>query len=85
MKKTLFMGVMLGAIASIILGASIQSVSATADRCVSQRTTTTTGTLCDLDKDEAKDMKQQCREQKDEGLKCSSSQTGHGEFGNFEK
>ena len=29
-----------------------------------------------------KDIKQQCR---DNGFKCSSSQTGFGEFGNFDK
>jgi len=89
MEKIIIMGLMMGIITtaaiSTILGVSVQSVSATADRCITQRQGESTGTLCGLDKDEAKDMKQQCRELKDEGVKCSSSQTGHGDFGNFEK
>lgn len=61
------------------------------DRCVSVQSRDgsdinddgDTGTGCDQNKQQAKDAKDQCRESDD--VKCSSSQTGFGEFGNFYK
>jgi hypothetical protein len=54
-----------------------------ADKCVSGRSGSSEGTACVRDHPKIdNDVKKGCRES---GAKCSSSQTGNGEFGNFFK
>jgi|SRR5512146_1804752 hypothetical protein len=97
MNKKLVMSMQIASIAALtaILAASaVMAVTANhnalaaSDVCVTERTQdgSSVSTACFVGPDAhelAKELKQDCRENTD--LKCSSSQTGNGEFGNFFK
>jgi hypothetical protein len=60
------------------------------DKCISIQDAKSDGGVinCDADKKNpelSSDAKRECRENRDTGDKCSSSQTLHGELGNFFK
>lgn len=64
---------------------SISIAFAKSDKCISSQEGASTSTACSTDKDSdflSGEAKKECRES---GAKCSSSQTGFGEFGNFFK
>lgn len=78
------MGLLTAAIATNLTTTNV--AFAKGDKCISaQNEGGGTGTLCTTEKQDeglSGEAKKECRES---GAKCSSSQTGFGEFGNFFK
>ncbi len=88
MKKTVYIGLIIGAITTVMLASSTIPASVYAqDHCFStQGEDGDTERDCSIDKeakDEIKQNKEECKENSDN--KCSSSQTGFGEFDNLKK
>jgi hypothetical protein len=76
------------AVSAIMAVTANHNALAASDVCVTERTPdgSSVSTACFVGPDAhelAKQLKEDCRENTD--LKCSSSQTGNGEFGNFFK
>ena len=74
----------------IIAITAAQTAFADSDRCVSSKGRVFTTPICytgPFSKESAKEFKQQCKDSREERTvdKCSSSQTGYGEYGNYLK